>query len=59
MSVLMAKFRVEQAANLIIGHEIPVIFILGTVLSQGRTFVSLNTDPTRKNSRILLFSKYD
>lgn len=59
MSVLMAKFRIEQAANLIIDHEIAVIFILGTVLSQGQAFVSLNIDSTRKNSRILLFSKYD
>lgn len=47
-SGLMATFRVEQAANVIIDREIPVILISLTVLSQGRTLVSLNTDPTRK-----------
>lgn len=51
MSVLLTKFRVEQAANLIIDHEIPVILILRTVPSQGLAFVSLNTDPTRKKNQ--------
>lgn len=36
------------SANLIIDHEIPVILIL----NQLHVFVQLNTDPTRKNSRI-------